>query len=1031
MCMMPILAFAQAVLPTSWSFINPSPSGASTASPTGPTTSYDTKPGWSTKLDISIGGATPFGYATGSDGNAACKLDQSNEFVQVQFTERADSAVYFLRSWVGGTPTPTAFDGEFRVQESVDGSNWTTIRTFLTGQIPINSYARYATKISSSARFVRFFFATKITGINIGLDNVTIQAGPPPAAGILVKQNNVTLINGNTFAYGNGPSKLFTLQNFGVSADLKVDSIVLTGINAGDFSIGAFDSITPFNNGTDTFSVYFNPSANGSRFATLKIYSTDSDRNPFNVNLYGVGGQFATEPANQVGAVNISGVKTHTFNVSFSRATGAEKYILLRKTAATITETPIDGVTYQRGDYIGNAQVAYIGNDTTLLRPNYILANTAYSFAAFTFNGPAGFENYNTILAPSATTTTQNGTPGNYYSSVDSNSLSFLVALGSRIRTPHDTVFYSSYASTMVNNYLARDTSMGRKVVECVYTGLRHVYEDPFIWWSGSNSGTLTREHTYAQSWMPTNGGTGSGWPEIAGKEVLEYNDLHNLFPAHQTNANARRSNNPFGIVTNATYTSPTGFGKLGTNANGVTVYEPRDEQKGDLARALFYMLVRYNGERNNQWRLPAGQDINMLLQWHQQDPPSPIEIARNEYIFATQKNRNPFIDNPSWVNRINFATMAYVPFPNAILVDLTSPNGGQTFMVGSVQNITWSQQNIDTVVIEYRTAATAPWILITDTVPGSRGTYSWNIPNTVTNNAMVRIKSKTDNAIADSSTNTFKIDVPRSVNITYPTAGETWVRGKFYTVTWNQQNIDTLVVQIQTNAGPYTTLGRVAAANGAYTFNLTTAPTNAARVRVIDPTNLTMSSISGLFNIVQSAINITTIPDATWEANQTKTINWNKTFVDTVEVKYTGLNTLTNVIDTITVANNLTADSFNITLPNLYSNLTVWVKEASAIKATAYKVSDTISFNVKLINSINNNNLINQLISVYPVPSHGQVYVNIPSNIQLNKIEIFDVTGKLVDTTKSTQINFNRKGLYIIKVTTQQGVATKRVVIE
>jgi hypothetical protein len=48
-----------------------------------------------------------------------------------------------------------------------------------------------------------------------------------------------------------------------------------------------------------------------------------------------------------------------------------------------------------------------------------------------------------------------------------------------------------------------------------------------------------------------------------------------------------------------------------------------------------------------------------------------------------------------------------------------------------------------------------------------------------------------------------------------------------------------------------------------------------------------------------------------------------------------------------------------------------------------------------------------------------------------LNKIEIFDVTGKLVNTTTSTQLNLNNTGLYIIKVTTQQGVATKRVVIE
>jgi hypothetical protein len=320
---------------------------------------------------------------------------------------------------------------------------------------------------------------------------------------------------------------------------------------------------------------------------------------------------------------------------------------------------------------------------------------------------------------------------------------------------------------------------------------------------------------------------------------------------------------------------------------------------------------------------------------------------------------------------------------------------------------------------------------MITDTVPGVRGTYSWTIPNTVTTTARVRVSNKVNSTIADSSTSNFRIDVPRSVNITYPTTGETWVRGKFYTVTWNQQNLDTLVVQIQTTAGPYTTLGRVAASKGTYTFSLTSAPTTTARVRVIDPTNLTMSSISGTFNIVQSAINITTVPDSTWEGNQTKTISWTKSYTDTVELKYIGLNTQTNAVDTITVANNITADSFNLTLPNLYSNITLWVKEASVVKNPTYTAFDTLNFNIRLVNSLSKNDLINQLVNVYPVPSNGVVFVNMPSNVQLNKIEIFDVTGKLVDTTASTQLNINHKGLYIIKVTTQQGVATKRIVIE
>ena len=114
-----------------------------------------------------------------------------------------------------------------------------------------------------------------------------------------------------------------------------------------------------------------------------------------------------------------------------------------------------------------------------------------------------------------------------------------------------------------------------------------------------------------------------------------------------------------------------------------------------------------------------------------------------------------------------------------------------------------------------------------------------------------------------------------------------------------------------------------------------------------------------------------------------------------------------------------------------MYNNITVWVKEASLVKNATYAAFDSLNFNIKLVNSLNKNDLVNQLVNVYPVPSNDVVFVNMPSNIQLNKIEIFDVTGKLINTTTSTQINFNRKGMYIIKVTTQQGVATKRVVIE
>jgi len=213
-----------------------------------------------------------------------------------------------------------------------------------------------------------------------------------------------------------------------------------------------------------------------------------------------------------------------------------------------------------------------------------------------------------------------------------------------------------------MTGFTVRDTTGGSKVVNCVYTGIPYIYNGGFVWWTGQsgNPANLTREHTFAQSWMPSN--TGGSWPSLGGRELPEFNDMHNLFPADQANANGRRSNSPFGVVVTPTFTSPTGEGKVGRDSNGQTVYEPKGDHKGDVARALMYMSVCYNGIRGQNWRFPATQSPAVLMQWHLQDTVSDFEIARHEYVFSQQRNRNPFIDNPTWSNRINFANMTYNP---------------------------------------------------------------------------------------------------------------------------------------------------------------------------------------------------------------------------------------------------------------------------------------------------------------------------------------------------------------------------------
>ena len=92
-------------------------------------------------------------------------------------------------------------------------------------------------------------------------------------------------------------------------------------------------------------------------------------------------------------------------------------------------------------------------------------------------------------------------------------------------------------------------------------------------------------------------------------------------------------------------------------------VYEPRDAQKGNAARAIFYMATAYNFPLNGNVNSDK-QDQDLLKSWHFTDLPDNYEIARNEYIFDLQGNRNPFIDSVEFVCYLDFDANAHIANP-------------------------------------------------------------------------------------------------------------------------------------------------------------------------------------------------------------------------------------------------------------------------------------------------------------------------------------------------------------------------------
>ncbi|RTY67748.1 endonuclease [Flavobacterium sp. LB2P53] len=157
------------------------------------------------------------------------------------------------------------------------------------------------------------------------------------------------------------------------------------------------------------------------------------------------------------------------------------------------------------------------------------------------------------------------------------------------------------------------------------------------------------REHIIPQSTF------GSAAPMVS--------DAHFITPT-DGKVNGQRSNYPHGPVTSASWTSLNGS-KLGTSTtSGYSgpIFEPINEFKGDIARMYFYFATRYentvagysyamfNGSSNQVFTTAF---LNVLITWHNQDPVSTREIDRNNAIYNSQNNRNPYIDHPEYVQAI------------------------------------------------------------------------------------------------------------------------------------------------------------------------------------------------------------------------------------------------------------------------------------------------------------------------------------------------------------------------------------------
>ena len=265
------------------------------------------------------------------------------------------------------------------------------------------------------------------------------------------------------------------------------------------------------------------------------------------------------------------------------------------------------------------------------------------------------------------------GPPPGYYDGVDTSTAA---SLRSTLHPVIDDHIYYPYTSSSTDTWdileaAQEDPNSSGRILD--------VYRNTSFQKQGGGNSFYNREHTWPKSY---------GFPNDDG-ENLPYTDCHMLWLCDD-GYNTARSNKPFRDcnagcaewVTDLNDGQGGGSGVYPGNSNWTQgsftqgTWEVWNARKGDMARAIFYADIRYEGGLHG----PTGWDepdlivtdseslidggntgnnesvaymgiLSVLLDWNAQDPPDAFEMARNDTVFAFQGNRNPFVDNPTWVD--------------------------------------------------------------------------------------------------------------------------------------------------------------------------------------------------------------------------------------------------------------------------------------------------------------------------------------------------------------------------------------------
>jgi Tol biopolymer transport system component len=276
-------------------------------------------------------------------------------------------------------------------------------------------------------------------------------------------------------------------------------------------------------------------------------------------------------------------------------------------------------------------------------------------------------------------------------------------------------------------------------------------------------------------------------------------------------------------------------------------------------------------------------------------------------------------------------------------ILNVTSPNGGEKWESGTSQNITWTNMNMDKVMIKFSSDGGATWEIIVQNYDANAGSYMWTVPSVTSSQCLIKISDDLDTDVADLSDGVFTIETSITpdayITLTSPNGGEKWEPGTAYNIGWTFTGIDSVNIDLSvTNGNTWETIvAGIPGSPNSYPWTVPNINSSECLIRVSDVNDFnTFDTSDNTFTVSTVKFLRLVEPEGeeTWPSNSTQLIQWISSNINTITIEYTPDNGAT----WSTVATSVDASTGSYE----------WLIHENPSTESKIRISDTADFNVR-----------------------------------------------------------------------------------